>query len=77
MGGISVGTNLFFEPAVSSPVYSQMPPNSSTSGLPATPSGQVWAFRMQTNDSIATLQVATVNRGIDCHFQAQALVTTY
>src|SRR6478736_1677897 len=75
VNGSSVGTNLFFEPTVSTPVYDQMPPNSGTANLPATPSGQVWEFRMQTNGYIATLEVATVNRANDCHFQAQALVT--
>jgi len=77
VNGSSVGTNLFFEPTVSTPVYDQMPPNSGTANLPATPSGQVWEFRMQTNGYIATLEVATVNRANDCHFQAQALVTKY
>src|SRR6478609_285924 len=42
VNGSSVGTNLFTEPAVSSPVYVQMAPNSGTANLSATPSGQVW-----------------------------------
>jgi hypothetical protein len=70
-----IGTNLFVQPSVGT-VYQTIAPAASVS-FPGTPSGQVWVFRMQTNSYVATLQVATVNRVSDCHFQAQALVTTY